>query len=98
MTTNTKEWFQYGTAALMILSGVILTFISFFVNGDVSEGVLWYMAQSLTYAGAIFGVSVYFHQKIGETRNEIRNYIEQQLKQQDNECNKDVTTRLQERK
>lgn len=33
MTTNSKEWIQYSTASLMIVSGVVLTFISFFVNG-----------------------------------------------------------------
>ena len=32
MTTNSKEWIQYGTASLMILSGVVLTFISFILQ------------------------------------------------------------------
>lgn len=77
MQANTKEWIQYGTASLMIVSGVVLTFISFFLKGDVTDGVLWYMAQALTYAGAIFGVSVYFKQKIGETENEIRKIIKE---------------------
>lgn len=63
---NTKDWIQYGSAIAMILSGIILTFISYFEHGDVAEGVLWYMAQALTYAGAIFGVSVYFRTKLGD--------------------------------
>ena len=79
MQTNTKEWIQYGTASLMVVSGVVLTFISFFMTGDVTDGVLWYMAQALTYAGAVFGVSVYFRQKIGESKNEIRNYFNKKL-------------------
>ena len=62
---TTKDWIQYGSAIAMILSGIILTFISYFQNGDVAEGVLWYMAQALTYAGAIFGVSIYFKTKLG---------------------------------
>ena len=28
MTTNTKEWIQYSSACLMIVSGVVLTFFS----------------------------------------------------------------------
>ena len=48
------------TATVMKVSGVVLSFISFFTKGDVTDGVLWYMAQGLTFAGAIFGVSVYF--------------------------------------
>ena len=79
MTTNSKEWIQYGTASLMILSGVVLTFISFFVNGDVTEGVLWYMAQALTYAGGIFGVSIYFRTKLGSSVSEIKEIIDRKI-------------------
>ena len=78
---TTKDWIQYGSAILMIVSGVVLTFISYFDNGDVTDGVLWYMAQALTYAGAIFGVSVYFRTKLGDfesrTKREIVDAIEE---------------------
>jgi len=37
MTTNSKEWIQYLTASLMIVSGVVLTFISFFADGKKKE-------------------------------------------------------------
>lgn len=64
---TTKDWIQYGTAIAMILSGIVLAFLSFFKNdGDISEGVLWYVAQALTYAGGIFGVSIYFKTKLGD--------------------------------
>ena len=46
---TTKDWIQYSTAIAMILSGIILAFMSFFRNdGNSSEGVLWYVAQALT--------------------------------------------------
>lgn len=80
MTTNTKEWIQYSTAALMVVSGVVLSFISFFTKGDVTDGVLWYMAQGLTFAGAVFGVSVYFKTKLGETENRIKEFINKQIR------------------
>jgi hypothetical protein len=80
MTTNSKEWIQYSTAALMVVSGVVLSFISFFTKGDVTDGVLWYMAQGLTFAGAIFGVSVYFKTKLGETENRIKEFINKQIR------------------
>lgn len=64
---TTKIWIHYGTAIAMILSGIVLAFLSFFKNdGDISEGVLWYVAQALTYAGGIFGVSIYFKTKLGD--------------------------------
>lgn len=75
MTKTTKDYFQYVSASAMIVSGIVLTFICFFANGDVTNGVLWYMAQVLTFAGSVFGVSVYFRTKLGEFKSEIKEYI-----------------------
>ena len=73
MTSNSKEIIQYGSAIAMVVSGIILAFLSFFLNGyDIAEGVLWYIAQALTYAGAIFGVSIYFKTKLGEFESKTR--------------------------
>ena len=79
---NTRGWIQYGSAIAMILSGIVLAFFSFFWNnGTIAESVLWYMAQALTYAGGIFGVSIYFKTKLGDfesrTRKEIIETIEE---------------------
>ena len=98
MTTNSKEWIQYLTASLMILSGVVLTFISFFVNGDVTEGVLWYMAQALTYAGGIFGVSIYFRTKLGSSITEIKDIIDKkfnEIRKEEESNDKDIEEREQ---
>lgn len=75
MTKSTKEYFQYISASTMLLSGIVLTFVCFFANGDVTNGVLWYMAQALTFAGGVFGVSLYFRTKFGEFKSEITEYI-----------------------
>ena len=67
----------------MIVSGIILAFLSFFKNdGDIGQGVLWYVAQALTYAGSIFGVSVYFRTKLGDLRSNINkeNYLNKDTK------------------
>jgi hypothetical protein len=71
-----KDWIQYGSAIAMIVSGITLAFLSFFKNdGDIAQGVLWYVAQALTYAGSIFGVSVYFRTKLGDLRSNINKEI-----------------------
>lgn len=72
----------------MIASGIILAFMSFFRNdGNISEGVLWYVAQALTYAGGIFGVSIYFKTKLGDfesrTKQEIVDAIRSAEKRND---------------
>ena len=67
MSPNVKEWIQYCTAVAMIISGIILAFLSFFLNSyDIANGVLLYIAQALAYAGGIFGVSLYFKTRMGE--------------------------------
>ena len=44
---------------------------SFFNGGDVKDSVLWYVSQTLVYAGSIFGVGIYIQSKWGDVRNYI---------------------------
>lgn len=72
MQRNTKEWIQYGSAVVMLASGVTLTFLCFFLNNyNINDNVLWYVAQTLVYAGSIFGVTVYVNSKFGEFKQKI---------------------------
>lgn len=72
MSSGTKEWVQYSTAIAMIISGIVLAFLSFFFNKyDIGDGVLWYIAQALVYAGGIFGVSLYFRTKMGDFESKV---------------------------
>ena len=66
MRNNTKEWIQYGSAIFMILTGSILSFISFFTLGTVVSGVLLYLSEALVFAGAIYGVNIYYRTKFGQ--------------------------------
>ena len=66
MGNNTKEWIQYGSAVFMILTGSILSFISFFTLGTVVSGVLLYLSEALVFAGAIYGVNIYYRTKFGQ--------------------------------
>ncbi len=72
MTTTTKEWIQYGSALAMLVSGVALTFLCFFLNHyDIKDNVLIYVGQCLVYAGSIFGVSIYVKGKIDDIKKTI---------------------------
>ena len=76
MTSNTKEWIQYGTAIGMLVSGVLLTFLCFFLNRyKIETEVLWYVAQCITFAGAVFGISAYTKQRLDKIEKEIKNQI-----------------------
>lgn len=37
------------------------------------------MAQALTYAGGIFGVSIYFRTKLGDTESRVKDYFDRRL-------------------
>ena len=52
----------------MLAAGAALSFIAYFRSptGDISDGVLWFTAQTLLYAGSIFGVGVYVRTKVAE--------------------------------
>jgi hypothetical protein len=44
---------------LLIVSSIVLAFISDFVHGDVPAGTLMYIAQAFLLAGSIFGLEAY---------------------------------------
>ena len=56
-----KDKISQISALLMLLSGVGLSVAGFVADpmGEISESVLWYVGQTLVYAGSIFGVTIY---------------------------------------
>ena len=87
MQKNTKEWIQYGSAIALLLSGVAMAFLSFFLNNfDVSDSVLWYVSQTLVYAGSIFGVGIYIQSKWGDVKGYVDKIVnEKKEKENENE-------------
>lgn len=75
-----KDRAQYTTAMVLIASGILLAFISFFLIHTITSGVLIYIAQAFTTGGAIFGVSIYFKNQLieahGETMEKVKKLIE----------------------
>ncbi len=85
MQRNTKEWIQYGSAIALLLSGVVMAFLSFFLNNfDVSDSVLWYVSQTLVYAGSIFGVGIYIQSKWGDVKGYVDKIVNEK-KENENE-------------
>lgn len=54
-----KYKIQYACAVLLILSSIVLAYISDFVHGDIPAGTLMYIAQAFLLAGSIFGLDAY---------------------------------------
>ena len=76
MQRNTKEWIQYGSAIVVLTSGIVLAYVSYFTSQmrDVTDNVLWYFAQTLMYAGSVFGVAIAIDAKFENIKNKFFNH------------------------
>ena len=65
MTREHRVNIQYISAVGMLISGVALSVAGFVVSplGEISDSVLCFAAQTMIYAGSVFGVSVYVNDK-----------------------------------
>lgn len=88
MIVDTKEKIQYATAVLMVVSAVVLAFICFFLNKyKIEDSVLWYIAQALVYAASIFGISLAIKTKMGEVKNDMKQYVDNEISKRRDEKN-----------
>ena len=76
-----KDRISYYVAFFLIGSGILLAFLSFFLNAyNIATGVLIYIAQCFVIGGGLVCANVYFKSKWVEfdtrAKNEIRNEIE----------------------
>ena len=60
MRKDIKEKLMVASALTTLASGIILSFLSFFLSSfHIDSSVLWYFAQTLMYAGSCFGIGAY---------------------------------------
>ena len=72
MSVNKEKWeslsvkdrISYIVAFALIGSGILLAFLSFFLNAyNIAAGVLIYIAQCFVIGGGLVGANVYFRSK-----------------------------------
>ena len=75
-----KDRISYYVAIGMISSGVLLAFLSFFLNAyNIATGVLIYIAQCFVIGGGLVGANVYFKSKWIEFNTNAKREIENQI-------------------
>ena len=84
MSKNVKDWISYGSAVFMILSGAVMSYISFFTLYVIESSVLIYLSEALTFSGGIFGVTLYFNNKIKVLDDKIDSKIKGESKKDSN--------------
>lgn len=71
-----KEKLSYITSLIMIFSGILLAFLSFFLNAhNIATGVLIYIAQTFLVGGTLIGASIYLKSKWLEFDSRIQDEI-----------------------
>lgn len=84
MKPNTKDWIQYMTAIVLVISGIAMAFLSFFLNNyNIAEGALIYIAQAFVFAGGIFGISLYIKSKISEFKTDVMREMQNKFREQE---------------
>lgn len=77
---NIKDKLSYIVAFVMIGSGIIMAFLSFFLNSyNISTGVLLYIAQVFVIGGGLIGASVYFKSKWLEFNTNAKKEIDEKI-------------------
>jgi hypothetical protein len=70
-TLHIKDKIQYCVAVFLILTGVLMAFLSFFLNNyAIEDSILIYLAQCFITAGGIFGVSQYVQNQVTTLKSE----------------------------
>lgn len=85
-----KDRISYIVAFVLMGSGIIIAFLSFFLNShNITTGVLIYIAQCFVIGGALVGANVYFKSKWMEfntrANQEIKEEIDRYFKKREEE-------------
>lgn len=52
-----KDLISYLIACIMVLSGIVLAYFSFFILHLIENSILGFISLGITFAGAIFGIT-----------------------------------------
>lgn len=75
-----KDKISYIVAFILIGSGILIAFLSFFLNAyDIATGVLLYIAQAFVIGGGLVGASVYFRSKWIEFNTNAKREIDERI-------------------
>ena len=72
MTPDKKDTIQYSSAVGTLISGIVMCFLSFFLNNyRIHDSSLQYFGESCVCAGGIFGVSLYVRGEVQRINTKI---------------------------
>lgn len=85
MNKNSKEKTQYVVAIFTLFSGILMCYLSFFLNQyNIENSVLTYFGEALIFCGAVFGINLYVKTKIEDAATEIKQDVDKRMSRIDN--------------
>lgn len=85
MTQERKESVQYITAIFTVFTGILMCFLSFFLNKySIETSVLMYFGQTLIFCGAVFGINMYIKTQVLEAESRLDDKIQRKFRKVDN--------------
>ena len=83
MTEARKELTQYVLACVTLASGIIMCFLSFFMNNyEIHDSALWYFGETATLAGALMGITQYVNTTVKKAEMRMTHRIDRRMKEE----------------
>ena len=80
MTPQKKETIQYCTAIGFLITGIVMCFMSFFMNEyDIANGPLFYLGTATTFCGAVFGINLMVQNQVMRAETRINHRVDQRI-------------------
>lgn len=76
MTEHTKDVWGFSLATVMVVTGIILAFISFLTLTLIHSSILLYIGMGLSFFGALMGISMKFNGLEGQFQTKLKNLEE----------------------
>ena len=77
---SVKDKISFAVAIAMIASGILIAFLSFFLNAyNIATGILIYIAQCFVVGGSLLGAQAYFRSKWLEFNTNIKDEIDKKI-------------------
>lgn len=80
MTSKHKENIQYTTGIIFLFTGIVMCFLSFFMNEyDVGGGALAYLGESVAFCSGVFCINLYVRKKVEEAEMRINHRMDRKM-------------------
>ena len=84
MNSKKKENIQYTTAITFLFTGILICFMSFFMNEyDIKGGALTYLGEAVAFCAGVFSINLYVRSKVSEAEVRINDKIDRKIRKID---------------